>query len=71
VADVCLEVALDDLGTDDEHLLKKYGTDFQKLEDGHSLRATQTSPGNGRDDLFIAVSLSEFTIAPSRLPSKS
>ena len=62
VADVCLEVALDDLGTDDEHLLK-YGTDFQKLEDGHSLRATQTSPGNGRDDLFIAVSLSEFTIA--------
>ena len=32
------EVALDDLGTDDEHLLK-YGTDFQKLEDGHSLRA--------------------------------
>ena len=38
-ADVGLEVALDDLGTDDEHLLQ-YGTDFQKLEDGHSLRAT-------------------------------
>src|ERR1019366_4983864 len=62
VADVCLEVALDDLGTDDEHLLK-YGTDFQKLEDGYSLPATQTSPGNGRNGLFIAVSLSEFTIA--------
>jgi hypothetical protein len=62
VADVSPEVALDDLGTDDDHLLQ-YGTDFQKLEDGRSLRATQTSPGNGRDGLFIAVSLSEFTIA--------
>jgi hypothetical protein len=55
-----LEVALDDLGADDEHLLK-YGTNFQKLEDVQSLRATQALPGNGRDGLFIAASLSEFT----------
>ena len=48
VADVCFEVALDDLGTDDEHLLK-YGTDFQKLEDGHCFRANTDSPGNGCD----------------------
>jgi hypothetical protein len=30
VADVCLEVALDDLSTDDEHSLQ-YVLDFQKL----------------------------------------
>jgi hypothetical protein len=33
----------------------KCGTDFQKLEDGHSLRAMQTLPGNQRDGLIIAV----------------
>ena len=46
-ADVHPEVALDDLGTDDEHLLK-CGTDFQKLEAAVFLRVESGDGACGR-----------------------